>query len=565
MKTVNRFNRYALSLAVSCALGTAALAQPDSGSVLRDTQPPKVEKEKAPLPDLKTPEYKTPMAPDSDAKVEVKDFSISGNTVFTDEKLLKLLDKYRGQKLSIDELYEAARVITRYYRDHGYFVARAYIPNQEIDKDKSTVEITVIEGRYGSFKMDNSSNVDTEVTQGYMDMLTGGDIVSTQSLERQMLIINDLGGAKVTDAQIMPGKEVGTSDFIIEVSPQDKYSGYAMIDNYGSRYTGIHRLNVGAFVNSATGVGDTLSFTGLLSQTGDLANARVAYDRYIGYSGLKAGFSAAYTEYELGKEFKDLEAKGDTTQLSANLSYPLVKTRAHTLDVKLSYDHKELNDQTVNSDSKKQTDSLTAALSDSFNTAWFNRFGKLSSTVSVTAGELELKTDDAKANDADIDSRGGYSKLNAEITQMQTLSRSLYLTATFKGQQSLGENMDSSESFSAGGAYGVRAYKDSELSGDRGYLASLELSYKLPNYKGITQTLSTFVDHAKVWTYHDKPAGINENSRILNGAGIGYSAGYKDFSVQTTFARGFGGDREVQADGGNADNNLLLVQGLWRF
>ena len=50
-----------------------------------------------------------------------------------------------GKELSLDDLQRVADVITRHYRDRGYFVARAYIPAQDI-RD-GMVEITVLEGR----------------------------------------------------------------------------------------------------------------------------------------------------------------------------------------------------------------------------------------------------------------------------------------------------------------------------------------------------------------------------------------------------------------------------------
>jgi hemolysin activation/secretion protein len=337
------------------------------------------------------------------------------------------------------------------------------------------------------------------------------------------------------------------------------------MDNYGSKYTGIYRLNAGAFVNSLSGVGDTLSLTGLISDTGDLKNARVAYNRFVGNRGVNIGVSGSYTEYELGEELKTLEAKGDTKHLSAYLSYPIIKTRAHTLDTSLTYDHKKLRDQTFATDSKKQTDSLTLALTNNINTSWLDRYGAFFATASITYGDLKLKRDDARANDTTLQSKGNYSKLNFEISQMQTFTDKLYLTTSLKAQRSLNKNLDSSESFSAGGAYGVRAYKDSEHSGDKGYIASMELSYILPSVQGINHTLSTFVDHAKVWDNHDRLPGADTNSRILNGIGVGYSASYKDFNLKATLAHGFGPDKEATADGGDADKNLFLVQGLWRF
>ena len=70
-------------------------------------------------------------APES-ARFPVKGFRISGAAAFTEAELLPLLKDFVGKELSLADLLRAADTITRYYRDRGYFVARAYIPAQDI-------------------------------------------------------------------------------------------------------------------------------------------------------------------------------------------------------------------------------------------------------------------------------------------------------------------------------------------------------------------------------------------------------------------------------------------------
>jgi hemolysin activation/secretion protein len=563
MKSISKLS---LSAVVASMIATTLYAEvPNSGTILNEIKPPKLERKKSELPSVRSMDYKTPIGESDDIEVYVTSFTITNNTVYDDSVLLEIVKPYTNQKLTLAKIKGIATLLTKYYRENGYFVARAYIPAQELDPKGASLEISIIEGVYGDFKIENSSKVDTEAVQHFMDKLTFSDVISTDSLERQMLLINDLGGVVVSDAKIMPGTEVGTSDFIIEVSPQDKFTGYALVDNYGSKYTGVHRINAGAFINNVSGAGDTLSITGLVSQNSNLKNGRVAYDRFIGNSGLNIGLSASYTAYELGEELKSIEARGETTHLSTYVAYPIIKTRAHTLDTRLTFNHKELIDKTFTTNSKKQTDALTFGLSNSFNTSLFNRHGNFFTSVSITYGDLKLKSDDAKANDIELKSQGDYAKLNFEISQMQTLNRSFYLTTSIEAQSSLNKNLDSSESFSIGGAYGVRAYKDSEQNGDKGYVASMELFYMLPSFKQVSHTLSTFVDHAKVWDNHEEIVNLAINSRTLNSVGLGYNIGYEDLNIKATLAHGFGPDKEATIDDGRANRNLVLVQGLWRF
>ncbi|MDN5935682.1 MAG: hypothetical protein L0H75_05825, partial [Nitrosospira sp.] len=134
---------------LSAASGFGALAQtiPDAGQLQRDI-------ERNRLPDVAPRQPDTPLIEESGppaltapqtARFLVKGFRFSRVTAFPEAELLPLLKDFVGQNLSLADLWRAADIITRYYRERGHFVARAYIPAQDI-KD-GIVEIMVLEGR----------------------------------------------------------------------------------------------------------------------------------------------------------------------------------------------------------------------------------------------------------------------------------------------------------------------------------------------------------------------------------------------------------------------------------
>ncbi|MGD9716226.1 MAG: ShlB/FhaC/HecB family hemolysin secretion/activation protein [Sulfuricurvum sp.] len=552
-----------LSLLASVSLMAAA---PTTGDILRQVEQPKLPETPKALPSVGAGEYKAPLEAKDTVKVFVKSFKFSGNTVFGSDVLAELVKPYEGKELGINALKEVASIITKYYRDRGYFVARAYIPAQSMEN--GIVEIAIIEGTYGSFDMKNSSLVDTAEVQGFMDHLKQGQIVSTMSLERQMLLINDLSGAQVTNAEVYPGEAVGTSDFRITVSQTPKYNGYAIVDNYGSRYTGENRLSAGGYINSLTGIGDTLSITGLVSNTADLKNIRLGYDRPLGYSGLKGGVSFSLTDYTLD-EIENYDAYGRTDSYSAYVSYPTIKTRAHTQTLEASYDHKEMKDSSGTpgsvDEAKKQLDALTLKASDKRNTSLAGLPGSLYASAGYTIGHLGLKNGTAITNDAGLNSGGNYTKLALNALHSQYLRDGMTLQSTFKAQKSFGNNLDSSEDLSVGGTNGVRAYEDSELSGDQGYAISLDLIYALPSLRQISHSTSIFLDHAKVWK-NDTTFNSDDNIRTLNAVGVGYAMNYGNFDLKATLAHGFGEERRPQSEAEfHTNSNKFLLQGMMRF
>lgn len=555
-----------LSLLTSAAL-LAAQSPINTGDILRQVEPILIPQTPKALPSVGAGEFKAPLKVKDDMKILIKSFTLSGNSVFSNETLFELIKSYENKELGINGLKEVTSIITKYYRDNGYFVARAYLPAQTLEN--GIVEINIIEGNYGAFEINNSSLVKTAEVQEYMQYLNEREKISTKSLERQMLLINDLSGAVVTNAELYPGKEVGTSDFRITVEPTPKYSAYAVVDNYGSRYLGENRLSAGAFINSLSNVGDTLSFSSLFSHTGNLKNGRIAYDRPLGYSGLIGGVSFSITDYKLEKiPSYDVFGRADT--YNAYVSYPFIKTRDHTLSLDLSYDHKEMKDSsgaTGNEIDKshKKIDALSLKLNDKKNTTLLNLPGILFTSIGFTLGDLDLANSVAVKNDDNLESEGIYSKAVLSVNHTQVLNSFLNLQTNFKAQKSFNKNLDSSEDISVGGSNGVRAYEDSELSGDKGYALSLDLIYKLPSMAQINHNTSVFVDHARVWT-NENIFNDEDNIRTLNALGLGYSLNYKTFDLKATYAHGFGRDATPASEAEfSTSKNKFLIQGIMRF
>src|SRR5579885_696860 len=91
-----------------------------------------------PLFNNSAPLTNTPPAPGAEVPpggptVKVTGFDITGNTVYDSATLQALIASYAGKDLTLAELYKAADVITRYYQDHGYGIARATLPEQRLN------------------------------------------------------------------------------------------------------------------------------------------------------------------------------------------------------------------------------------------------------------------------------------------------------------------------------------------------------------------------------------------------------------------------------------------------
>jgi len=493
--------------------------------------------------------------------VFVKAFHLSGTHALKEEELHNIIAHEENKEHTLATLEKTASLITKYYRTNGYFVARAYIPKQSMKE--GVVEIAVIEGNYGELKLKNNSLVNDSILQGMLDDIKDENIVSTDTLERAMLIINDTPGAKVTRADVMPGTHIGTSDFLIQTSETKPYNAYIVGDNYGSRYTGEYRTSIGLSANSPFGWGDKIGLTGLLSTKTDLKNGKIYYNFPLMSNGLRGEISASKTTYSLAEEYDSMDAIGNATTLEASLIYPLIRTQAQTLNLTLSYDNKHMKDEVRSTDTltKKDSNSLNLGANYTETSSFFGFQSSSNASLIFTFGHLNFDNADALATDqAGPKTDGGYSKVVATMEKNIAFDEIYSMTANVRLQKALGnKNLDGSEDFSLGGAYGVRAFPDGELSAENGYIVGLEFFYALPTYESISSKASFFIDsgYAKM----ENSTGATE-PRHLSDFGLGYQANYKDFFAKAQLAHIVGG-ADVESEPNH--QNKFLIQLGWVY
>ena len=95
-------------------------------------------------------------------------------------------------------------------------------------------------------------------------------------------------------------------------------------DNAGNRYTGPYRLGGSVYFNNLTSSGDVASLRVLASNLG-LLYGRASYQTLLGNASV--GVAYARVNYELGREFKSLDARGSADIFSVFGSYPLIRSR----------------------------------------------------------------------------------------------------------------------------------------------------------------------------------------------------------------------------------------------
>lgn len=524
------------------ALLTPAYAAepPSSGNQLQQIPqsplPPKAE------PEIRIEQKAAPAIPAADGmKIAVNGLRITGNSVYPEDELVKIAGLKPGSELTLNDLRALAAKIADHYHNHGYFVARAYLPAQDI-KD-GIVTLAVSEGRYGKVSLNNQTNLDNDLANGVLEGLNSGDAIATAPLENRLLLMSDLPGVTVKST-LVPGASAGTSDLIVDVKPGQRLSGNLYFDNQGNRYTGANRYGATVNLNNPTGRGDVASLQGLSTFDG-LDYGRATYQMQIGR--VRAGVAYTGMDYRLGKEFKNADVNGTAQIASLFGSYPVIRSRNHNLNAQLNFDAKTFRDKidsTATIHNKQAWVGMASLIGDHRDPLFGG--GLSSYSLTWTSGNIDLQSPDAlAANLATVNSNGHYDKFNLSALRLQNLTDSVSLFAAFKGQIA-GKNLDSSEKMELGGANNIRAYPEGEAYADQGYVLNLEARWLLPTPVPGQVQLIGFIDNGSV-ELNKNAWSPGRNSRTLSGGGVGLNWAYSNIAVKGFYARKIGNDEATSA------------------
>ena len=464
---------------------------------------------------------------------EIKTVRISGNTRFDTPTLHALVADAEGKSLTLAQLVELAARITAYYRDRGYPLTRAIIPAQTIRN--GTVIIEVLEAHYGKISLDNRSRTDEGLLQDMLSPLQSGQVITQADLDHALLLLSNVPGVAI-NAILKPGETVGTSDLLVEASPGPAMSGNAMLDNYGNRYTGRPRIGGTVSFINPLGRGDALNLSGLSSGSG-VNYGRIAYELLLNGRGTRMGISYSALRYILGEPLASINAHG-TAQVG-NLWARHLFVRSQDINIYgfIQYDRVRLRDHidatSIRTD--RRLESWMASFSGDMRDAFLSG-GVSTWDIDWTAGRVGFDDATAQLTDAaTAGTQGGFSKWDAHFTRLQRLNEKSALHLSLSGQWA-NTNLDSSRKMTAGGPYTVRAYDMGAVSGDIGYLGTIEFRHNLGQIWGGQWQAVLFADSAHL-TVNKTTWAAGTNSATLSGAGMGLNwAGPDQWSAKAYVA-----------------------------
>ena len=510
------------ALAVLYSQATQAQTAPDAGRLLQEQsrQLPQLPK----TPDFNIQAPSTQRVAPGGPQVLLNSVQFEGHSVLSSAALEACLGADAlGKSYDLAGLQDAADKVSACYWAAGYPFARAFVPAQSMQD--GALRLQIVEGRYGQVRIVGDEKAQSAAA--YLAPLKQGGVITSAPLERATLLMSDLPGYWLQPV-MQPGEAEGTGDLLLNMQPNVPVSGQVGADNMGNRYTGMYRARLDLQINSPLVAGDQLNFNGVKSSD-DMTFGTLGYSLPLGGDGLRLTASISKSEYRLGDKFASANAHGTANLASAGMNYALLRSRDHNLYLSAQLQKKRMHDLKEGLDNRKNSTVLPITLGFDNRDDWLGG-GVVYGSVGYVSGKLNLDSELAATDAETAQTAGHFSKLTLDVVRKQTLPDGMEGHVRLAVQMS-NKNLDSSEKFSLGGAYGVRAYPIGEALGDRGLLVQAELRGRLDGLSPYA-----FVDAGTVKAVNRQWDSSAANSRNLLGSGVGVRTSQGDWSVDASLA-----------------------------
>ena len=450
----------------------------------------------------------------------LKGLIIDGATVYSPESLAAPYQERIGQQVTLKEIYAIADAIGAKYHDAGYFLSRVEVPDQQITK--GFVHITVTEGYIGRVDVRGDTKPDA-IMRAYMARITAEKPLSTQTLESALLRLNDLPGVSFRAVlSAMPDGEKGES--LLTLLPQAKSAtGSIGIDNYGSRFLGPQEITASASGSIAPLNQTTVS--GLVSMpTKELGfgtlhhTVTVAPDVTVS---AEVGVTRAHPGYTLSS----LDIDSTATDVNVSIQYQWVRQRLENLATSLMLEGRNVHSDVLDTPLTREHIRVARAHV-AYDTA---DAGKGSDVANLTLSQGIDGLGSSDAGDPDLsraEAKPDFTKLELSLSRLQTIDPDWSALMQFDGQWASG-SLYASEQFGYGGQNFGRAFDSSEITGDKGGEAALELRYDgWRDLQPVNLEPYAFYDYGFV--INDDSSQLRRDSAQSVGAGVRFVTTWGD-------------------------------------
>ena len=445
-------------------------------------------------------------AEDKEVSFEVKEIRVSHSKILSDEEITKAVDFKEECTMTLADLNAMVARINALYKEKKVETAEAVLPPQVVKY--GIVYIRLVEGVYGKTELTGNHRIADDTILHRIHAVSG-DLVNVEQLSDELRVYNSTNTYQIR-ADLVPGEAEGTSDLKLTLEEKENpISSFIFTDNAGQKESG--RYRIGAYSEYRGIGGHDAALAVMPIWTRGIWGGTVMYDTPWGHHGTRAQVSYSRNLVDIiDGPFEKFDMKANSNDLAFSVTHPFHISPASKVDGFLEL-HRKWSDTEYAG--MALADNVTRTVKAGMTVRSYDENGMWFALASVTGYKNDNRIDKEENN-------GSY--YNAYLMRRQQLNHGQYLLYRLYGQYTAFKELPSTEQFSIGGMATVRGYKESALSGDKGWSATFEWGFP------ISKDLQTwrsflFLDHGVV--YNNYSVATKKDYLTSTGIGFEYNKG----------------------------------------
>ena len=267
--------------------------------------------------------------------IVIRGIRITGATVYGQEEFLPLYQELIGRRVPLQAVYDLAQAITAKYGAAGYVLSRALVPVQELEPSGATVRIEVVEGYVDRVEWPEKLRRYRDFFTDYAAKITADRPLNIRTLERYLLLANDLPGLKFSTTLKASKTAPGAATLYVEVT-EKPVEWNARFDNRGTEPRGplqflispTHQQPDGPARGAVADLCQRRAVQGAAIHRGGLApGAQQRGPHRIRQRASTAGAIRATSHLQ------SLDFKTRSTYVEGGFSFPVIRSREKNLNV----------------------------------------------------------------------------------------------------------------------------------------------------------------------------------------------------------------------------------------
>jgi hemolysin activation/secretion protein len=398
-------------------------------------------------------------------------FRVDGSNKLAQIDVEDAIYPFLGPKRTADDVEKARAALEKAYHDRGYQTVNVSIPAQNVAS--GIVILKVAEAKVGRLRVTNSRYFDVEKIKKKAPSLREGGLPNFNDVTSDIVALNQWPDRRVTPA-LRAGVTPGTVD--VDLNVEDKYPlhGNFEVNNRQSQNTTPTRTNATIKYDNLWQLGHSFSFTYQVAPQ-QKKDAEVFSGSYLARitdwtSLLVYAVDSKSDVATIGG--MNVVGPGQILGMRGVFTLPTRDNFFHSLSVGIDYKH---FGQTVHQGVDSFSSPITYYPLSATYGATFQHEGALSQfNLGLTGSLRGLGSDFQEFIDKRSNSNASFFHLNADFSHTRELPEGFQAFSRVKVQIADGP-LVSSEQFSVGGLDTVRGFFESEVIGDNGWAATVEI------------------------------------------------------------------------------------------